>query len=356
MEAIKPRRDHINRLQYEDSKEEMYLGVEYWVQIRGGKVEHNSNSTGNEESSGLEFHFDKDEELLKARDQWRHPLVSTATYLDPFCSNKVEKSNSESKARGNDVGDRSLTAMSTWGAPLVIFSTISSNTDDSNSKESDECSYPSHGWVVLPIPYTHVSFNGNLLHGVPSELIQQGCLYQEKYKPKKAGINNRGSTSSANTAVSESTGGYEYSRISLLVNIWTGREKPAGVDRISPTLLAPKTNTIESESCVNSSYFNNDSMRSLKMSQLDILSMEEEPYTLSEHVPGDTEILPLAPIHKILEKCRRCYRKHYYDISGCGSLFSKTGITPEKRSGLDDDVNLPGGLLIHYDNMREYIR
>jgi len=95
-------------------------GCEVWVQLR-------DKTTPNK---GLEFHFDKDERALADRDEWRHPVVATATYL------------------------------TTGGAPLVIFET----TPDSASV--------SGGYAIAPVTGRHVRFAGNRLHGVPAELLQ----------------------------------------------------------------------------------------------------------------------------------------------------------------------------------------
>ena len=92
-------------------------GAEYWVQVRYGG------------GPGLGLHFDKDERAHAERDEWRHPLLATATYLTD------------------------------GGAPLVVFNT-----------SSDGDSSVTRGCLVAPREARHVAFLGNLLHGVPGEL------------------------------------------------------------------------------------------------------------------------------------------------------------------------------------------
>lgn len=314
---------HINRLQYKsegkNQDKECYLGVEYWVQKRNGEISSSAsvgaggtadkdiqshsgkdavnpvNAEQSYEDCGLEFHFDKDEMLLKECDKWRHPLVSTATYLDPCCMDSAE----------NIAGAVETELDSTvWGAPLIIFNTVSEDdtnpsTNSSLNSNVVQKSTPSHGWVMLPIPSTHVSFDGNLLHGVPGEIIPKGRLYEINTNPK-------------------------YTRLSLLVNIWVGREIPRGMSRLPLSYIERYTHYIPCKQ-----YFDDAHMHSMQMQDMSILDSKEEPYRLSEDVPGDTDIIPLRNVKKLIEKNRGVLCKDKLGVS-----YLSSNIVQQLKSGL----------------------
>lgn len=148
-------------------------GAEFWVQIREG-------STSDANGGNLDFHFDKDEIALKVHDVWENPTISTVTY----------------------VGD--MDAL--WGAPLIVY--------DTTPNEIPRLKFPSHyyfpkrSWICFPIPNTHVSFSGNLLHGICGEILPY--LYD-------------------NTKINVQQSEQQiYRRVSLPVNVWY--KKPTSLE------------------------------------------------------------------------------------------------------------------------------
>ncbi|CAE7505069.1 CPK1 [Symbiodinium natans] len=114
-------------------------GAEFWVQRRGAEVK--------KARRGMNWHFDKDEELLDDYGLCVHPLVATATYLTD------------------------------QGAPLVILSapTLRRKRDGAPEAEAPPHSPGSAAaFVAFPARGLHVAFGGDLLHGVPAELEHGG--------------------------------------------------------------------------------------------------------------------------------------------------------------------------------------
>eukprot|EP00439_Symbiodinium_sp_Y106_P054398 s3439_g7.t1 len=111
-------------------------GAEFWVQRRGAEVK--------QARRGMNWHFDKDEDLLDDVGLCVHPLVATATYLTD------------------------------QGAPLVILSAPTLRRQEDGAPDAD-APPPSPGsdaaaFVAFPARGLHVAFGGDLLHGVPAEL------------------------------------------------------------------------------------------------------------------------------------------------------------------------------------------
>lgn len=225
-----------------------YIGAEYWVQVREGKE-------GDE--GGLSFHFDKDERMLNELDSWCHPHTSTVTYLNS--------------------GDPD----SLWGAPLVIFNTTSTDAPPSSRPQ------PSASWVLCPKPGNHVSFPGNLLHGVPSELNNH--LYGQ---------------------LALSSNSKSFMRVSLPVNIWV-HHAPISVQRMPKKSQMELSDQVEMLPKENVLLFDPSSLRRERLMQLDVpqyaaMDMEdrcqrsriEDTFFLSEHVDGSTSCLPLKQIRQ----------------------------------------------------------
>ena len=154
----------------DDMPQDAVAGAEYWVQIRGGNGEACGIRIKQVDGKGLGLHFDKDERLHAARDEWRHPMLATATYLTD------------------------------GGAPLVVFDTASEGSGRVR-----------RGWLVAPRTARHVAFLGDRLHGVPAELAPENLLASRI----KCAKDDPGTT-----------------RISVLVNLWD--RKPVGVSRAAP--------------------------------------------------------------------------------------------------------------------------
>ncbi|CAK8992742.1 unnamed protein product [Durusdinium trenchii] len=109
-------------------------GAEVWAQRRSGKER--------QERRGMNWHFDKDEDLLDDCELVVHPLIGTATYL------------------------------SDAGAPLMVFSqpTLQMSEDGPLYHEPRLRRRQSDAFVAFPQKALHVAFSGQLLHGVPGVL------------------------------------------------------------------------------------------------------------------------------------------------------------------------------------------
>lgn len=236
-----------------------YLGAEYWVQYRSGRV-IDSNL-----SDGLEFHFDKDEIACSVNGVWKHPSYSTVTYLG---------SNSPLQ----------------WGAPIVIFRTKSIDLPPGLKPVVNRMMTPSRAWICFPRPGVHIRFQGNLLHGVPSEL--NPLLYSTE---------------------DGSSSGRQYSRLSLAVNIWV-KDKPVGLKRIDSTIFrelddstfAPcftettqhlQLHPVSVQQSAEESFAVFDSIRSGEATEIQSESESpQEVHYLKEHLEGDTGVIPLTPL------------------------------------------------------------
>ncbi|CAE7256414.1 CPK1, partial [Symbiodinium pilosum] len=112
----------------------------FWVQRRSADVK--------KARRGMNWHFDKDEDLLDDVGLCVHPCVATATYLT----------------------DR--------GAPLVVLSApkLPRGQDGAPDADAQPASPPHNAaaYVAFPARGLHVAFGGDLLHGVPAELECKG--------------------------------------------------------------------------------------------------------------------------------------------------------------------------------------
>jgi hypothetical protein len=252
---------------------EDYLGAEYWVQSRNGK------STDSNESDGLAFHFDKDEIAFSSSGVWRHPSISTVTYLEP----------------GQQTSDETMRTPAQWGAPIIIFETKSIELPPLLKPIPPSGLTPSHAWISFPRPGVHLRFDGNLLHGVASEL--NSLLYSGEGK---------------------------YQRLSLAVNLWVkGKPPPMGLNRIDPNLLcdSPPVTLRSFPRCFTRHRLQRMKLRRVVIQQREKTSPEGEEageeylvrdlgglspdsvsregvYRLKEHLEGDTGVIPLACLQR----------------------------------------------------------
>lgn len=260
-----------------------HCGAEFWVQFREGSVADAGNC------GGLEFHFDKDEEALVSSDTWRHPALSTVTYLST--SSGVKRA-------------RRL------GAPLVVFSTTSEDDSVPTRLRPRRLSYtsPQFSWTVLPVPGFHVTFDGSLLHGVPSELSPLLC--------------------------SDATDS-SFERLSFPVNVWTDC-RPIGAQPLPDEFIREARMSQQQGSAALCAV---RIPRKAKLNFSDITSnmevddkgvlrngwcrgflpSEDAWQRLSEHKAGDTAELPLRPLRQLLIDFQ----------AGTGSEFPHGGLRVE---------------------------
>lgn len=128
---------HISRLQLSQRELKSYgrgAGAEFWVQLRTDEQPQHER--------GMDWHFDKDEDLLDTKDIALTPTVGTVTYL------------------------------SSAGAPLVVLSepTLSGNGAGLKPLRGQEVV----AYVTKPMLGRHVAFDGGLLHGCPAQLATAG--------------------------------------------------------------------------------------------------------------------------------------------------------------------------------------
>ena len=147
-------------------------GAEVWVQVRSATAaaaaasEAEAAEGGEEDPASINWHFDKDEDLLDECDVYLHPFISTVTYLTNV------------------------------GAPTVVVVDAKITPDGvlQQAEEGAEGGSAEEEWgaaVSYPVVGKHIAFNGRLLHGCPS------CAAPPPAAGQPAGP-----------------------RISLLVNVW----------------------------------------------------------------------------------------------------------------------------------------
>ncbi|CAL1173891.1 unnamed protein product [Cladocopium goreaui] len=117
---------HTSRLSISDAVTKFpNAGAEFWVQRRGPEQAASER--------GMDWHFDKDEDLLDQADLTVMPCVGTVTYF------------------------------SSQGAPLVVLSEPRLNGPLALTVDDEVTAY-----AVQPMCGRHVAFDGSLLHGCPA--------------------------------------------------------------------------------------------------------------------------------------------------------------------------------------------
>jgi hypothetical protein len=119
--------EHLLNLNFNEKEREEILGLEWWIQYRQGDMK-------------VPFHFDKDEGYTKRsknNTKMKHPSLSTVTYI-------TSNAQSFSKLPQNPT--------------LVLNYTQQDRVMDLNA------------FVIPPVANRHVTFSGNLYHGVPETI------------------------------------------------------------------------------------------------------------------------------------------------------------------------------------------
>lgn len=148
-------------------------GVEWWVQVKSAIGDQSSSST----SRGIDLHYDKDEEIASSFSLGIFPQISTVTYLSEASE----------------------------APPTIVLETTSASAVESSIHRC---------FVSIPEVGKHVAFDGQFLHGAPSQL---GTFTKTNGKPVTANANNR---------------------VTFLVNIWLNHH-PAGV-KLAPIEILQK--------------------------------------------------------------------------------------------------------------------
>ncbi|CAJ1395661.1 unnamed protein product [Effrenium voratum] len=128
---------HLARLQLSGDQKAGIAGAEVWAQRRSARE--------SKERRGMNWHFDKDEDLLDECGLCVHPLVGTATYLTDA------------------------------GAPLTVLTQPTLRVDRGSGPDPDQPQLrrSSSALVAYPRKGLHVAFSGQLLHGVPGQLEEE---------------------------------------------------------------------------------------------------------------------------------------------------------------------------------------
>lgn len=301
----------------------MFMGAEYWVQQRVASCPRESppqcepsqntklssvsktasdtiNNYGprnNPESEcsekevhGLEFHFDKDEQAAED-DVWLHPKYSTATYLDAriegfppggaplivFRTNSEEEEEGEGGEEGegfeeenegeeeeddDDAPDLIDLKTSPQAKESIERFPENSQIEEEDALESDPRT-PRSAWVVFPKVNRHVSFPGGFLHGVAGELLQPSLLLSAN----KLENSEKSIKVNKHEISTEFNNDYNYSRLSLLVNIWVDHH-PKKVVRINHTEFSSQLNnrTIAEEKAEGKMKMKNEPEKNKKFS------------------------------------------------------------------------------------------
>jgi len=232
--------------------DETTSGCEWWVQIRPSpptgrysmlvekkngnekntKKEKETNKHQEEESMGICFHWDKDEDLRLLTDgtMYIHPHLSTVSYFTSFGPPTI--------------------VLNYQVHPFTGAHQLPSNTTDAY------LSWPKQG--------KHLSFDGRFLHGAPFDLMEPGSFEQQIATPN----NNNNKIQKRRQR-----------RITFLVNIWLNY-KPLNVHPFPASMIDKLSSTTE-----NSILFHNDTntthTTTAKQSKTKQMSSyySKEPYT-----------------------------------------------------------------------------
>lgn len=198
-------RYHIDRLFKDKENYEQILsmaGFEWWMQMKQTPTEDSPSNR----NTGVDLHYDKDEELADTYCVGIFPTISTVTYL---------------------------TNNASYNHPTVVFDATS----------SDEVGNPiSEVFISIPQVGKHIAFDGRLLHGAPAELLYFSTVNNQSQSEIDAKL-----------------------RITFPVNVWIGH-KPAAVKPL-PTELISMLQVLESK---ESNKLQNYSFQSLPSSSLSV--------------------------------------------------------------------------------------
>ena len=196
-------------------------GAEWWVQIRPsppGTGRYSMLSTtgdgyGMVDSGGIDFHWDKDEELWKmcGGSVFVHPHVSTVTYLTDLGAPTVVLSRRVDAATGRYLDD---------GDGPSTTTTSSARTE---------------GFVSWPRRGKHLSFDGRMLHAAPSDLMEEGSFERQCADPRDDDDDDDDDAAVVATGDGEDDGdrtrktlARRRRRVTFLVNVWLNH-RPIGV-------------------------------------------------------------------------------------------------------------------------------
>lgn len=241
-----------------------YTGVEVWTQFRAADAEN----------AGLEFHFDKDEKKIAEENEWKHPVVATATYLttggaplvvfstaSPEGCDQDDKHGQNEKSEDPKNGAEDNKKLSAIDHSSKRLKMDGSETSTEANGEETLVENPSDAWICFPVKARHAAFAGNLLHGVTQELVF----------------------------------GAPSDRLSLLVNIWLDH-KPSGVEVLPDPVIAKLNQSIETVLKLETDEDRKEAVVPVQVKPFEPLRK------LKEHVDGETAPLPVDAIRAQFQK------------------------------------------------------
>eukprot|EP01047_Picozoa_sp_COSAG01_P075047 COSAG01_NODE_12734_length_1692_cov_29.150195_1_plen_526_part_01 len=186
----------------------------------GGMPDVHPAAVPREDPATINWHFDKDEQLLDQCDIYVHPLIATVTYLSDVGAPTVvidaridhEGSLLDPDDNGEDEDDEDG----------VTPPPPKSDRRAAAAAAAAEIQTDGGGWnafISYPRTGKHLAFNGRLLHGCPSSCAYGSppTTHQEQDKPggPRLGRQQR-----------------QQRRLSLLVNVWLNH-RPCGVQTLA---------------------------------------------------------------------------------------------------------------------------
>ena len=177
-------------------------GAEWWVQIRpnppAGRYSMHGDKDDPLELNGINFHWDKDEDLrlMCGGTMYIHPHISTVTYLTDL------------------------------GAPTMVVSRRVNPMTGQLVQESNDGEGTEEGFVSWPKRGKHLSFDGRLLHAAPSDLMQDGMFEEQCSYDASSDMDDKTRKILAR----------QHRRCTFLVNIWLNY-KPFNVNPFPDTMV-----------------------------------------------------------------------------------------------------------------------
>lgn len=186
-------------------------GAEWWAQIRPspegtGRYSMHDDKPDELSTSGISFHWDKDEDLrqLTGGTTYLHPHISTVTYL-------------------TDLG----------GPTVALNHRVHNLTGEWLSPEDTV-----EGFVSWPKTGKHLSFDGRFLHAAPADLMQPGVWEEQITVPEVSCADNE------KKKQEERLLRRRHRRVTFLVNVWLNF-KPFDVKPFPETMISKMSGTVE---------------------------------------------------------------------------------------------------------------
>jgi hypothetical protein len=185
-----------------------------------------------EETTGICFHWDKDEDLRLLMDgkMYIHPHISTVTYLSDIGAPTVALNYRVDTFTGEYVIPTSKST-----------STINdehNNSNDNNSNSNMEENVDAavvEGYLSWPKKGKHLSFDGRYLHGAPSDFMEQG-LFEKQIEIPIDQLSSLEDNGNGDGKKQKKIIERRYRRVTFLVNVWLNY-KPFNVNLFPESMI-----------------------------------------------------------------------------------------------------------------------